>query len=145
MLFGLNHATSWKTTGPDHLHKVCLCSGELTLSLSQYLQLSLDCCQVIKCQREGRAQGEVGRQPNDFFVGMIPWEPMGVEIQFRDHSPSLVSIQFHQKLSQQNHGISALRGSGGVISAKLSITQESSRSIPAGYCCSNNQTCSLME
>lgn len=77
------------------ISEVCLCSGELTLSLSQYLQLSLDSFQVIKCWREGRAQGEVGSQPNDFFVGMIPWELMGVEIQFRDRSPSLVSIQFH--------------------------------------------------
>ena len=39
---------SWKTTGPDPLHKVCLCSGELTLSLSPYLQLSLDKFQMLE-------------------------------------------------------------------------------------------------
>ena len=69
-----------------------VCSGELTLRISQFLQLSLDSFQVSKCWRKGRAQGEVGNQPDIFFVGIDHLGVEGVEIQFRDHSPSSVSI-----------------------------------------------------
>lgn len=135
---GLGHSTRRIITGPDSSPQ-WLHAGEFHVAI--FLSLSAQSRQLSSHQMLERRQRSVRTFT---LLGLITLELWGWRIPFRDCGLSLVSIQFHEKWLQQNHGISVLGGILGIISAKPCMMQESSRSIPASYCWLR-QTFSLME